>query len=148
MSQYLLRQVQIALRVFHQIGAKRVPEPMRRHSRPTYFRQTIKEVGNLALVHNLSSVPVAVPIHIEKLLVCSYTSAERLRHQATQKRVQPIWNRQYELGVIFSPLRRTHQHTTLQIHVLRLNIKKLIQSNPCKIKGFNDHLPKPGWVKR
>src|SRR5690554_2976371 len=108
-----LDDVQVAIRLLHQLGAQGMTESVRAHLVATNLGQLLIEALYLPGVHRLHSVANAESVHVEELLAPLDTHRSGRVQQVFQMRIEGIGDGHKVLPVILCALPGSGENATL-----------------------------------
>src|SRR5690554_879255 len=108
-----LDDVQVAVRLFHQLSAQGMAESVRTHLVAANLRKLLIEALHLPGVHRLHSVPNAESVHIEELLATLDTHRSGRIQQVFQMRIEGIGDGNKVLPVILCALPGSGENAAL-----------------------------------
>ncbi len=147
MAQERLDDVQVAIRLPHQLGAQGVAESVRAHLVATDLGQLLIEALYLPGIHRLHSVADAESVHVEDLLAPLDTHRPGRVQQILQMWVESIGDGHEVLPVILCALPGSGENAALEVDILGLHQQKLSQSNAGMIERFEHGFPEPDGMQ-
>src|SRR5690554_275568 len=142
-----LDDVQVAVRLFHQLSAQGMAESVRTHLVAANLGELLIEALHLPGVHRLHSVANAEPVHIEELLTTLDTHHLGRIHQVFQVRVKRIGDGNKVFAVVLGPLPGSGEHATFKVDILWLHQQQLSQTDARMVKRLEHDLPEPNRVE-